>query len=166
MPDDPLAAVDDWPAPHAAVGVARAGGVLATRGPVERPFPLASVTKLLTALTVLVAVEEGTLGLDDPAGPEGSTVRHLLAHASGLGPDGARIAPPEKRRIYSNAGFDLLGDLLGERAGMPFPAYATEAVLRPLGMGAPGWRARPPRGRTAPSPTCSPSGASSWPRHW
>lgn len=135
MPDDPLAAVDAWPAPHAAVGVARAGKVLATRGPVERPFPLASVTKLLTALTVLVAVEEGTLGLDDPAGPEGSTVRHLLAHASGLGPDGARIAPPEKRRIYSNAGFDLLGDLLAQRAGMPFPAYATEAVLRPLGMG-------------------------------
>ena len=144
---DPLAAVDQWPVGNAAVGVVRAGEVLATRGPVERPFPLASVTKLLTAVAVLVAVEERTVALDDEAGPEGATVAHLLAHASGLDMDGARLAPPGRRRLYSNAGFDILGQLVAERAGMPFATYATEAVFAPLGMaataitGSPAWEA-------------------------
>jgi CubicO group peptidase (beta-lactamase class C family) len=143
--EDPLALIDAWPVPHAAAGVTGAGEVLATRGPVERGFPLASVTKMLTALAVLVAVEEGTVGLDDPAGPEGATVAHLLAHASGLDIDGARLAAPGKRRIYSNAGFEVLGELVAERSGMPFSVYLSEGVLRPLGMtssrlaGSPAW---------------------------
>jgi CubicO group peptidase (beta-lactamase class C family) len=81
-----------------------------------------------------VAVEEETLGLDDPAGPEGSTVAHLLAHASGLGFDGGRLAKPGRHRIYSNTGFGLLGELLAAASGIPFETYATEAVLDPLGM--------------------------------
>src|SRR4051812_50214999 len=79
-----LRRIDDWPAPHAAAGVVRADGVVATRGDSDRVYRWASVTKLVTAVAVLVAVEEGILDLDDPAGPEGSTVRHLRAHASGL----------------------------------------------------------------------------------
>ena len=135
MRPDPLTQIETWPAPHAAGGVARAGEVVATRGPVEQPFPLASVTKLLTALAVLVAVEEGSLALDDPAGPEGSTVAHLLAHASGLDIEGGGVlTAPGRRRIYSNAGFELLGSLLAERAGIPVEDYVTEAVLDPLRM--------------------------------
>ena len=143
---DPLAAVAGWPVPTAAVGVTASDATLASTGPLDEPLPLASVTKLLTALAVLVAVEEETLRLDDPAGPEGSTVEHLLAHASGLGLDGARLSLPGRRRIYSNAGFELLGELLAARSGMPFEAYVTEAVLGPLGMartraGNPAWGA-------------------------
>ena len=97
-----------------AVGVADAAATLAAAGPVEQPFPLASVTKLLVAVACWVAVEEETLDLDGPAGPPGSTVRHLLAHASGLAPDttAARCAGLGTRRIYSNAGFEVLGDVL------------------------------------------------------
>lgn len=84
---------------------------------------------------MLVALEEGTLGLDEPAGPPGATVRHLLAHASGLAYDtGGVLAPPGRRRIYSNQGFDVLGALLAERSGMAFGTYLAEAVLQPLGM--------------------------------
>ena len=46
-----------------------------------KPVP---VTKPLSAYAALVAIEEGAVELDEPAGPEGSTVRHLLAHTSGL----------------------------------------------------------------------------------
>jgi CubicO group peptidase (beta-lactamase class C family) len=46
------------------------------------------------------------------------------------------LAPPGRRRIYSNAGFEVLGRLVAERAGMAFGAYLDEAVLHPLGMGA------------------------------
>jgi CubicO group peptidase (beta-lactamase class C family) len=112
----------------------RPGGVI---GPTDRPFPWASVTKPASALAVLVAVEEGTVGFDTQAGPPGSTVAHLLAHASGLGPDGGRpLAPPGTRRIYSNAGYAVLETLLADRSGLPFPRYLVEAVLEPLGMAA------------------------------
>jgi CubicO group peptidase (beta-lactamase class C family) len=95
----------------------------------------ASVTKLVTALAALVAAEEGVIDLDEPAGPEGSTVRHLLAHASGLpfepgGPTGR----PGHRRVYSNVGFEALAEHVGERAEMPFEEYLAAGVLRPLGM--------------------------------
>ena len=94
------------------------------------------MTKIATALAVMVAVEEGTVGLDDPLGPRGSTVAHLLAHASGLSPqDRTPLSRPGLRRIYSNSGFELVGDYLGVRAGMPFSRYLDEAVLQPLGMG-------------------------------
>jgi CubicO group peptidase (beta-lactamase class C family) len=143
--EEPLALVDDWPVPHVAAGVTGAGEVVATRGPAERAFPLASVTKLLTALAVLVAVEERTVSLDDPAGPEGATLAHLLAHASGLDIEGKPLSDPGKRRIYSNGGFELAAEVVAQRAGMPFSHYLAEGVLRPLGMtssrleGSPAW---------------------------
>ena len=49
-----------------------------TAGPAAQPFRWASVTKLLVALAALDAVQRGLLDLDEPAGPPGSTVRHLL----------------------------------------------------------------------------------------
>jgi CubicO group peptidase (beta-lactamase class C family) len=108
---------------------------VAARGDTTLAGEWASVTKIATALGVLVAVEEGTLGLDDPAGPPGSTVRHLLAHASGLAYDtDGVLAPPGRRRIYSNQGFNVLGALLAERSGMAFGTYLAEAVLGPLAM--------------------------------
>jgi CubicO group peptidase (beta-lactamase class C family) len=96
-------------------------------------------------MAVLVAVEEGTVDLDEPSGPEGSTLRHLLAHASGLGPEaGPPLMPPEKRRIYSNYGIELAAALVEERAGMPFAEYLRAAVTGPLGLsgslaGSPAW---------------------------
>jgi CubicO group peptidase (beta-lactamase class C family) len=129
---DALRAIDAWEAP-AAAGVA--GRVEATRGGLELPLPWASVTKLLTGLTLLVALEEGTVDLDEPAGPPGATLRHLLAHASGLPVDGAEpIAEPGRRRIYSNTGIELAAALLEERAEMPFADYFAQAVAEPLGL--------------------------------
>ncbi len=131
-----LRQVDDWPVEHAAVCVADEEGS-ASRGDSERVFEWASVTKLATALAVLVAAEEGVVDLDDEAGPPGSTVRHLLAHASGLPLDeGAPIAEPGTRRIYSNTGFELVAGVVAERAEMPFEAYLREAVLQPLSIDA------------------------------
>ncbi len=133
--DSVLAAIDDWGADHAAAAVVGPDGTLVARGDGSRVFRWASLTKLATALTALIAVERGLLGLDEPAGPPGSTVRHLLAHASGLGFDGdAVLAPPATRRIYSNPGYDRLGALIGERAGRPFRTVLAGWVLAPLGM--------------------------------
>ncbi|MFB7615250.1 serine hydrolase domain-containing protein [Kitasatospora sp. NPDC056181] len=133
-----LRMIETWPVPHAAAAVVRGsdGAVLGGHGPQDHLFPLASVTKLLTSYAVLVAVEEGVFELDDPAGPAGSTVRHLLAHTSGLGFDEHRVmAEPGNRRLYSNAGFDVLARTLQEASGIEFGRYAAEAVFEPLGMG-------------------------------
>jgi CubicO group peptidase (beta-lactamase class C family) len=130
-----LATIDTWGAKHAAAVVLGPAGVLAGRGEAAHRFPWASVTKLATAWTVLIAADRGLIDLDEPAGPPGSTVRHLLAHASGLPFEGeASIAAPGTRRIYSNPGFDVLGALVGERAGWPFEAVLGDWVLEPLGM--------------------------------
>ena len=117
-----LRQVEGWPCEHAAVAVA--GRVEASHGDPGRVFAWASVTKLATAVAVLVAAEEGIVDLDEPAGPPGSTIRHLLAHASGLPFEvDTPVARPGTRRIYSNSGFEVLARLVGERAEMPFGEY-------------------------------------------
>jgi CubicO group peptidase (beta-lactamase class C family) len=147
---DALRAIDSWGARTAAAAVVRAGGEAETHGPRNTVLRWASVTKLLTGLAALVAVEEGTVDLDEPAGPEGSTLRHLLAHASGLPPEaGALLMPPEKRRIYSNYGIEVAAALVAERAGMPFDQYFRGSVAAPLGLagelrGSPAWGYRGP----------------------
>ena len=106
-------------------------GVAVTTGAVDARLPLASVTKPLVAYAVLVAVEEGSLALDAALTADaGTSLRHLLAHASGMAPDERTlVAPPATRRIYSNAGFEIVGDLLSDATGL--------AIKRSL----------PPRGR-------------------
>ena len=129
---DALRQVDGWPCENVAVGVT--GAVEAAYGKTALTFPWASVTKLATAVAMLVAAEEGIVDLDEPAGPEGATFRHLLAHASGLPfEEGAPIARPGARRIYSNYGFEVAAKLVRERAEMPFPAYHAW-VWRDTGM--------------------------------
>ncbi len=82
------------------------------------------MTKLATSVAMLVAVEEGLVDLDEAAGPPDSTFRHLLAHASGLPFDnGAPIAKPGQRRIYSNYAFEVAAAVVTERAGLPFAEY-------------------------------------------
>jgi CubicO group peptidase (beta-lactamase class C family) len=129
--------IRQWPVPHAAAGWVDDAGKDRRSESSDRVFELASVTKPLFALSILIAVEEGTLSLEQPAGPPGSTIRHLLAHASGYGPDQAEaIAPVGTRRIYSNAGFELLGRELEQSSGMSAATYFDEAIVQPLGLAA------------------------------
>ena len=98
MTTDGLASVAGWPGRHRAAGWQSTRGGIGRAGDVDRPFALASVTKLLTTAAVLVAAQEEILSLDEPAGPPGSTVRLLLCHASGLPFDGrSPIAPAWSR---------------------------------------------------------------------
>jgi CubicO group peptidase (beta-lactamase class C family) len=130
-----LRQIDGWGANVAAAGVVRGGDVVATHGPRDAELRWASVTKPTVALATLVAAEEGVIDLDASAGPEGSTIRHLLAHASGLPFEGAiPIAKPGRRRIYSNTGFEQLADAVAHAAEMPFDEYLRAAVFEPLGM--------------------------------
>ncbi|MBJ8344813.1 serine hydrolase [Antrihabitans sp. YC2-6] len=127
--------VRQWPVDNASAAVVGKGGVLDSYGDMDRVYPLASVTKLLVAYGALVAIEEGAIELDQPAGPAGSTVRHLLAHASGLAFDQNRVqAPPGERRIYSSEGFEVLAGFIEYESTIPFAEYLHEAVFVPLAM--------------------------------
>lgn len=135
--------------------------VLAEAGEVDEIFPFASVTKPIVAWSALVAVERGLLDLEAPAQPgeahsmagscavpapagscavpapalTGATVRHLLAHASGIAFDSdAVLAVPGTRRIYSNRGIEILGERLEEATATPLERWIETTVLEPLGM--------------------------------
>ncbi|HEY5050020.1 MAG TPA: serine hydrolase domain-containing protein [Acidothermaceae bacterium] len=104
-PGTALAQVAHWSASNPAAGITDATRKLGETGDVARRHEWASVTKLVTAVCVLRLVDEG-----------------------------AAISKPERRRVYSNAGFDLLGALVSSHTGVPFARYAAEAVFGPLGM--------------------------------
>jgi CubicO group peptidase (beta-lactamase class C family) len=130
-----LDALDDWPVPAAAAAVVGPSGVLASHGDTQQQFALASVTKLLVARAAQIAIEEEAVDVDTAAGPPGSTIRHLLAHASGLAMHSAQtLAKPGTRRIYSNYGFAVLAETVQQASGIEFGRYLTEAVFEPLGM--------------------------------
>jgi CubicO group peptidase (beta-lactamase class C family) len=134
----------DWPVGRAGVAVVSPSGVeTAFLGGVTGGdrFEVASVTKLMTSLAALAAIESGRVGLDQPVpeAGEGVTVRHLLAHAAGhpYEPPG-RPRPPGQRRIYSNVGFRLLAEAVAGAAGTAFASWLSTSVLDPLGMSATG----------------------------
>ena len=134
-PDDLSSLISRWPG-EPSLAVATPDRLLGTAGDTSTPRHLASITKLFTCYATLVAIEEGTLALDQPAGPRGSTVRHLMAHASGLMFDTHNLASGVgERRVYSNTGIEVLADHLAFRSGIAFADYLHEGVLQPIGLG-------------------------------
>jgi len=148
--------VTSWPVEHVTAAIVTTGGG-ETIGDTERIYRLASLTKPMVAWAVMIGVEEGIVGLDAPLRftnvPDGVTLRHLLAHASGFGFDGDQpIAAPARRRIYSNTGIERAAEELAGAARMVFADYLREAVWEPLGMASmtlPGSPAHSARGSSA-----------------
>jgi CubicO group peptidase (beta-lactamase class C family) len=131
----------------------------------ESLFFLASVTKPIFATAVMQLVEEGALELDAPLGrwlPEFNagdkravTVRHLLAHTSGVPdilpevirrtrPTAAQLtrlsieAPlefaPGTRWAYSSATFYVLAEVVRRITGQSARRFLRLRLLEPLGM--------------------------------
>lgn len=130
----------------------------------ETVFQSGSVGKQFTATLIMMLVEEGKVGLDDPvsrhlpdAPPSWSriTVRHLLTHTSGLGDypasfdfrrdysedDLLRIikdAPlafaPGVRWRYSNLAYVTLGIVIRRITGRFYGDLLAERIFGPLGM--------------------------------
>jgi len=125
----------EWPAPNTSICVIDRRGQTHAFGDTERKSRIASVSKLLTAWATHVAIEEGSTGLDIDIGQEGCTLAHLLAHAGGYFFDGnVPIVSPNRKRIYSNTGYDLITAHLEKVTEMAFSEYLNDAVLAPLGM--------------------------------
>ena len=136
MPDDLSPLIQDWPNPTlASLAVTNSTTLLGSAGNTSLVSRIASISKLFAGMAALVAIEEGSVSLDEPAGPDGATVRHLLAHASGLAFDEHKtLAGVGKRRIYSNTGIEQFATHLEHRTEMAYGDYLTEAVITPLGL--------------------------------
>ena len=126
----------------------------------DHRFPACSVTKLITATTVLRLVADHRLGLDDPANDhlrtirlaDGAvTIRDLLTHTGGVRspdqiladavPDLVTVTGPVLACSgdrgpfrYSNGGYGALGQMISDLTGWPYPEAAGRLVLEPLGM--------------------------------
>ena len=140
-----LGAAEDWPGGRRMMSE-------------DTVFDLASLTKVLATLPcVLLLVQDGALGLDDPVeryvpGVDGRVlVRHLLTHSAGLpahrrfddrvgsGQELVRAAAqqplertPGTTVAYSDLGFILLGGVVRAVTGSPLPRVARERVFAPL----------------------------------
>ena len=152
-----------WPVGSASVAVVNADGIVDMHDDGRRQ-KWASVTKIATALTILDACQEGVVSLDDEVGPPGSTLAHLLAHASGMGPDEREaMSPLEKRRIYSNAGYETAAGHLAQATGRPFTEELNDRLIELLDIATPVSRARPRTAWSARSATSRPWLANSSP---
>lgn len=146
--------------PSLAAAVVRDGSVAWTSGDIGLQYRVGSITKVIVAVLMMRARDEGLLGLDDPLGkhlPETAyadrTLRELLSHTAGIpsepgGPWWERspgvpfselalgeppFAPGETFH-YSNVGFALLGEVVARAFASDWWTLAQERVLRPLGM--------------------------------
>jgi CubicO group peptidase (beta-lactamase class C family) len=125
-------------------------------------YRLGSISKTITAVTVLRLRDEGRLDLDDrldehlPGTPLGNrTLGQLLSHMAGAGSespgqwwertpgtsleglglsDADVVLPAARRFHYSNLGFGLLGELVVGARGRAWADVARDEVLLPLGM--------------------------------
>lgn len=129
--------VKTWDVDKVAIGVLEYNKAPKTTSLEKEIFQLASVTKLFTAYVALIAIEENRITLQDEVGPcQGSTLTHLLSHSSGLAFDkNSCLMPLQSRRMYSNIGFEYIGDYVSKKVKMPFDAYMKERLFEPLEMG-------------------------------
>jgi CubicO group peptidase (beta-lactamase class C family) len=141
LAEELLADLANWQVPHVAACVITASIVpsqmVARIGDLHTPFRLASITKMVAAYAVLIAVEETVVDLDEPVdiAAAGVTLRHLLSHTAGYPFEGRTpVAAVGSSRIYSNTGIEIAAQWLEIQSGMSFSDYLYEAVLAPLKM--------------------------------
>lgn len=143
----------------------------------DRPITLAtrlniaSIAKRFTGVAIGQLVDAGKLSFDDTVGkllpdyPDQAvrdrvTVRQLLSHTSGLGPEdyyekpkwatarphlrsvsdymkivaGTTVGAEPGRYLYSNSGYVLLGAIIERLSGQGFYDYVSDHIFMPAGM--------------------------------
>jgi D-alanyl-D-alanine carboxypeptidase len=130
----------------------------------ETVYKTASLSKQILAPAVMLLVQEGKIGLDDKAArylngsPESwknITVRNLLTHTSGIVRDPPDYHPyrdqppteviksvypmplnfqPGEKWLYSNVGYYVLSEIIGNVSGKPWSEFISERLFAPAGM--------------------------------
>jgi D-alanyl-D-alanine carboxypeptidase len=163
IPGLALAVIDDGKTIKAQ-GYGVADVKLKTPVTAETVFKIGSVSKQFIATGIMVLVQAGQIGLDDPVGkyiqgaPEswrGITIRHLLTHTSGLVREAPGFEPfkvksdadviksafgtplraaPGEKYQYSNLGYFILAEIIHVVSRQPWTDFLTEKVFAPSEM--------------------------------
>ncbi|MFH1418223.1 MAG: serine hydrolase [Planctomycetota bacterium] len=178
--DKALSAIYPADEPGAAVLVVKGGAVVLRKGyglanmehniPItpDSVFRVGSMSKFFTATAILMLVEQGKVSLDDeitrflpdyPTHGEKITIKHLMAHTSGIWDylnlpkmqDGWReditveglidlfkdkplSFKPGEGFSYSNSNYILLGAVIEKVTGQTYEAFVDEHLFAPAGM--------------------------------
>ena len=130
----------------------------------ETIYKIASVSKQFIAAGIMLLVQEGQVGLNDPIGKflqrspdtwEPITIRHLLTHTSGLVRDAPGFDPakvqldaeviktayplplrfaPGAKWEYSNLGYFILAEIISKVSHVHWAQYLSEKVFKPCDM--------------------------------
>lgn len=128
------------------------------------PFSIASITKQITAMGIMILYEQGKLSYEDKIGTyfpslphhmKSVTIRNLLNHTSGI-KDHYRVLPrknltnqdviralsrsdslmfePGTHWRYSNSGYCMLGMIIEKISRQSYSTFLDEHIFLPLGM--------------------------------
>jgi len=121
-------------------------------------FRIASLSKQITAITIMHLYEQGRVGLNDTVfGPNGIlndsvyqtvldprvysiTVKHLLSHQSGMTSSSFYLKSqmlnftPGTNALYSNVGFVFLGRVIEKITKQDYETYVRDTILAPIGI--------------------------------
>jgi len=121
-------------------------------------FRIASLSKQITAITIMHLYEQGMVGLNDTVfGPNGIlndsiyldildplvygiTVKHLLSHQSGMSASGFNLMSsmlnfaPGSSATYSNSGYVWLGRVIEKITTQDYETYVRDTILAPIGI--------------------------------
>jgi D-alanyl-D-alanine carboxypeptidase len=127
-------------------------------------YKMGSLSKQFLAAGLLVLVQDGKVGLDDPVKkylpdvPETwnlITVRNLLTHTSGIARDSPAFDPlklqsddevvravysqplqfpPGSRFAYSNLNYYCVAEIIQKASGMPWPDFIASRIFAPAGL--------------------------------
>ena len=121
-------------------------------------FRIASLSKQITAITIMHLYEQGRVGLNDTVfGPNGIlndsvyqtvldprvysiTVKHLLSHQGGMTSSSFYLKSqmlnftPGTNALYSNVGFVFLGRVIEKITKQDYETYVRDTILAPIGI--------------------------------
>jgi CubicO group peptidase (beta-lactamase class C family) len=121
-------------------------------------FRIASLSKQITAITIMHLYEQGRIGLNDTVfgangilndsiyqtvlDPRvyGITVKHLLSHQGGMTSSSFYLKSqmlnftPGTNALYSNVGFVFLGRVIEKITKQDYESYVRDTILAPIGI--------------------------------
>jgi hypothetical protein len=110
---------DELLVPHLAAAIVESGKLVWQNDSGTSAFPIASVTKTMTAVLVMQLSEQGRLSLD-------LNIRRILSHTS----DGT----PGEEYLYNSTIFNSLTPVIEKAGGKSFPDLLIERIFKPLHM--------------------------------
>ena len=110
---------DQLRVPKLSAAVVESGQLVWRNDSATTQFPIASVTKTMTAVLVMQLVEQGRLSLD-------AKMRQILSHTA----DGT----PGEEYLYNGVIFNSLTSIVEKAGGKPFAELLTDHIFKPLHM--------------------------------